>query len=103
MKIKKGDTVHILTGKDRGKRGAVERVNKADGTVVVAGVGAYVRHMKPRPQARITGGRVEMQRPIHISNVALVDTKTGRYTKSASQVLKNGERERVNRKTRDAI
>jgi large subunit ribosomal protein L24 len=80
VKIKKGDHVVILSGKDRGTRGIVERVMPKQGRVVVEGVNIVKRHTKPQPPAnpqqaarqQPTGGVIEKTAPIHISNVAVV-------------------------------
>ncbi len=80
IKIRKGDTVEILAGKDRGKRGLVERVLPEQQRVVVEGLNIHKRHTKPRPPAnpqaaarqQQSGGVIERPSPIHISNVAIV-------------------------------
>lgn len=80
VKIKKGDTVVVLAGKDVGTRGVVERVLPKEGRVVIEGVNIVKRHTKPRPPAnpqqaarqQPTGGVIEKAAPIHISNVAVV-------------------------------
>ena len=74
-KIKKGDTVAVLTGRDRGKRGTVVRVY-ADDRVLVEGINVVKRHTRPNPQAGIAGGIVEKEAPLQISNVALFNPMT---------------------------
>ena len=69
-KIKKGDTVQILLGKDRGKNGTVDRVLGKKGKVVVPGVNTYKRHVKKMGQTE--GGIIEIIKPVNISNIALV-------------------------------
>ena len=68
MRIKKGDTVQIITGKDRGKSGKVMRVNPQQERVIVEGLNLYKKHVKPRRQGE-KGQVVEVPRPIHASNV----------------------------------
>ena len=71
-KIRKGDEVVVITGKDNGKRGTVLRVLDTD-QVVVEGIGMVKKHAKPNPMKGVAGGILEKEMPIHISNVALVD------------------------------
>lgn len=70
MKIKKGDNVQILLGKDRGKTGTVERVLAKEGKVFISGSNLYKRHVKK--QGQIEGGIIEVMKPMSISNIALV-------------------------------
>ena len=78
LKIRKGDRVVVLTGKDKGKTGDVLRVLPAEARVVVQGVNIVRRHTKPSRES--TGGIVEKEATIHISNVAHVDPKSGKST-----------------------
>ncbi|MBR7069851.1 MAG: 50S ribosomal protein L24 [Oxalobacter sp.] len=75
-KIRKGDEVIVLTGKDKGKRGKVERV--IDDRVVVAGVNVAKKTIKPNPMTGATGGIEDKLMPIHVSNVALFNEKAGK-------------------------
>jgi len=79
LKIKKGDNVVVITGKDKGKTGAVLKVMPADSRVVVQGVNVAKRHTKPRPGQ--PGGLVEKELSIHVSNVAHVDPKDNKPTR----------------------
>ena len=79
FKIKKGDNVVVITGKDKGKTGAVLKVMPADSRVVVQGVNVAKRHTKPRPGQ--PGGLVEKELSIHVSNVAHVDPKDNKPTR----------------------
>ncbi|MEW4468040.1 50S ribosomal protein L24 [Parasphingorhabdus sp. JC815] len=79
-KIKKGDTVVILSGKDKGKSGEVTKVMPKDGKVIVAGANVAVRHRKPT-QANPQGGLERREAPMHISKVALADPKDGKPTR----------------------
>ncbi|QNM83706.1 50S ribosomal protein L24 [Sphingomonas sabuli] len=80
QKIKKGDTVVILSGKDKGKSGEVTRVIRSDDKVVVSGVNVHARHRKPT-QVNPQGGIERKEAPLHISNVALADPKDGSATR----------------------
>ena len=75
LKIKKGDEVVVITGKDKGKRGTVVRVY-ADGRLVVSGINVAKKHKKPNPTQGVTGGIVEQELPIQGSNVAIYNPKT---------------------------
>ncbi|GAA0467866.1 50S ribosomal protein L24 [Parasphingorhabdus litoris] len=79
-KIKKGDTVVVLSGKDKGKSGEVTKVMPKDDKVIVAGANVAVRHRKPT-QANPQGGLERREAPMHISKVALADPKDGKPTR----------------------
>ncbi|MBN9420330.1 MAG: 50S ribosomal protein L24 [Candidatus Eremiobacteraeota bacterium] len=85
--VRKGDTVLVLTGKDKGKKGLVEAVDPTGGKVTVEGVNVVKRHNKPKPPMQPSGSITEKNNPIHISNVMLVDPKTKKPTRNrASEV-----------------
>ncbi|OAO01370.1 50S ribosomal protein L24 [Parasphingorhabdus sp.] len=79
-KIKKGDTVVVLSGKDKGKSGEVTKVMPKDGKLLVAGANVAIRHRKPT-QANPQGGLERREAPMHISKVALADPKDGKPTR----------------------
>ncbi len=81
MKLKKGDEVLIITGKDRGKRGQVTKVSPTTNRVVVAGINMIKKATKPNPQTGDEGGIVTKESPIHASNVMLVDPATQKPTR----------------------
>lgn len=83
-KIKKGDNVIVLKGKDRGKTGVVERVLPKDNKVLVAGVNVFKRHV--RRQGQIEGGIIDLVKPVYIANVALVDSSTKKATRVGYRV-----------------
>jgi large subunit ribosomal protein L24 len=80
MKIKKGDRVVVLSGKDKGKHGEVTKSMPKDGKVIVSGVNVAARHRKPT-QANPQGGIERREAPMHVSKVALEDPKTGKPTR----------------------
>ena len=82
MKIKVGDNVKILAGKDKGKTGMVTKTLKKENKVVVEGINVVKKHMKPNGQNQ-TGGIIEMNAPIHVSNVKKVEETTKKDTKKA--------------------
>ena len=79
-KIKKGDKVVVLSGKDKGRHGEVVKAIPKEGKVIVSGINVHARHTKPT-QARPQGGIVRTEAPLHISNVAVEDPKTGKPTR----------------------
>ena len=78
-KLKKGDKVVVIAGKDKGRNGEITRVLPADGKAVVSGVNVAIRHTKQSAQGQ--GGRIAKELPIQLSNLALVDPKTGEATR----------------------
>ena len=100
-KIKKGDKVVVLSGKDKGKHGEVTRSMPRDGKVVVAGVNIITRHRKPS-QANPQGGLERVEAPMHVSKVALEDPKTGKPTRVRFEV-KDGKKVRVAARSGETI
>ena len=79
-KIKKGDSVIVRSGKDKGRTGTVLQVMPKDGKVLVSGINVHARHAKPT-QARPQGGIIRAEAPLHVSKVAIEDPKTGKPTR----------------------
>ena len=100
MKIKKGDQVVIFSGDDKGKNGEVVKAMPKEGKVVVQGVNLVKRHTKPSQTT--PGGIVTKEAPINVSNVALVDPKSGKATKVGYKEV-NGKKVRVARKSGEVI
>ena len=93
-KIRKGDEVVVITGKDKGKRGTVVlRVD--DEHVVVEGINRAKKHVKPNPMKGVAGGIVDKDMPIHISNVALFNAATKKADRVGIKVLEDGRKVRV--------
>ncbi len=93
-KIRKGDEVVVITGKDKGKRGTVVlRVD--DEHVVVEGVNRAKKHVKPNPMKGVAGGIVDKDMPVHISNVALFNAATKKADRVGIKVLEDGRKVRV--------
>ncbi len=101
QKIRKGDTVVIMAGKDKGKTGEVTRVIPKDDKVVVSGVNVHVRHRKPS-QVNPQGGLERREAPLHVSNVALADPKSGEPTRVRFDV-RDGKKVRVAAKSGELI
>lgn len=101
LKIKKGDQVVVLTGKDKGAKGEVLKTFPAQSRVLVQGVNMVTRHNKP---SQISAGGIEkVEKSLHISNVAVVDPKSGDATRVGYKVLKDGKKVRVARKSGETI
>jgi large subunit ribosomal protein L24 len=93
-RIKKGDDVIVLTGRERGKRGVVRQVMPKQGTALVQDINISKRHMKPGGAAR-QAGIVDKEQPIHLSNLALADPKSGKPTRVRVRALANGRKVRI--------
>jgi large subunit ribosomal protein L24 len=85
-KIKKGDDVIIISGKDKGKRGTVLRMIDSD-LVVIEGVNKVKKHQRPNPNKGSTGGIVEMEKPVHVSNVAIYNPSTQKPDRVGFKIL----------------
>ncbi len=93
-KIRKGDEVIVITGKDKGKRGVV-LARVGDDKIVVEGVNRAKKHVKPNPVKGVVGGIVDKDMPLHISNVALYNPSTQKADKVAIKLLESGGKVRV--------
>jgi len=94
MKIKKEDTVLVIAGKDKGKKGKVRQIMPKDNVLIIEGVNIIKRHMKPRGQAR-QAGIIEREAPLQISNVMLLCPKCNKPVRIQSKILEDGKRVRV--------
>jgi large subunit ribosomal protein L24 len=101
FKIKKGDNVQVVSGKDKGKTGEVMRVLRADDRVMVRGVNIIKRHTKASQTS--TGGIIEREAAIHISNVALVDPKSNEATRVGFRFLEDGRKVRFAKRSGEVI
>ncbi len=112
VKINKGDTVEVISGNDKGHRGEVQHVirhKNEDGTydpdrvfVIVTGANLVIRHQRPTGRVGTQTGRIEKEAPIHISNVMLVGTD-GKPTRAGYDVAGDGSKERIDRKSGNAL
>ena len=100
-RIRKGDRVVVIAGKDKGKQGEVVRV--LGDKVVVSNINVVKRHTKPNPQAGQPGGVIEREAPIHASNVMLFNPASGRGERIAFKVLEDGRKLRVFRSSGEAV
>jgi large subunit ribosomal protein L24 len=93
-KIRTGDQVIVRAGRDKGKRGRVLRVLPGD-RLLVEGVHIVKRHTRPNPQRNVTGGIIDKEAPIHVSNVALLNGATGKGERVGFKILEDGRKVRV--------
>ena len=100
-KIKKGDRVIVTTGRDKGKRGEVRQVMPTEGRAIVAGVNLVRRHTRQTPQTE--GGIITKESTIHLSNLAILDPKTGKPTRVGFKILDDGRKVRVAKGSGDLI
>jgi large subunit ribosomal protein L24 len=100
--VKKGDTVIVLSGKDKGKKGKILRVLPSEGKVLVEGVNMVTKHVKPR-SATQQGGRVEQESPINSSKVMLVCNRCHKPTRIGKVLMENGQKARKCKKCDEII
>ena len=101
LKIKKGDHVVVITGKDKGKKGEVLKVYPDEGRVLIAGVNVVKKHQKQTQRQQ--GGIVTKEAPVHVSNVAHLDPKSGEPTRIGWKVLNDGRKVRFAKKSGENI
>ncbi|MBR6730443.1 MAG: 50S ribosomal protein L24 [Alphaproteobacteria bacterium] len=100
MKIKKGDQVIVITGRDKGKTGEVIKSMPKENKVIVQGINLVKRHTKPTQES--AGGIISKEAPIHVSNVALIDPKDGKATRVGFKV-EDGKKVRVSKRSGEVI
>jgi large subunit ribosomal protein L24 len=103
IRIRKDDTVEVISGRDRGKRGKVLQVLPDKGRLVVQGVNFIKRHTRPNPQRNIKGGIAEREASIHVSNVMIVSPDDDKRTRIGSKTMPDGERVRVGRRSGEVL
>ena len=96
--IRKNDSVVVITGKDRGKRGRVLQLVPAKNRLIVEGVNIVKRHTRPNPRQNVKGGVVEREAPLHASNVQIVCPECGAPTRIGRRLLGDGRKVRICRK-----
>ena len=102
LRIKKNDKIMVVAGKDKGKTGKVLQVIPDTSRIVVEKINV-IKKSKRKTQQDQQGGFVDLEQPIHISNVMLVDKKTNKPTRFGISVLKDGSKVRISKKSREAI
>ena len=93
-KIRRDDEVVVLAGRDKGKRGRVQRV-MSDGRLIVTGIQMIKKHQKPNPQTETPGGIIEREAPINSSNVAIVNPETNQADRVGYKILDDGKKVRI--------
>jgi large subunit ribosomal protein L24 len=101
MNFKVGDKVVVIAGKDKGKQGKITKVLRTENRVVVEGINMVKKHVKPNGQAQ--GSIVDMEAPIHASNVMIVDPKTNKRTRIGHTVDKKGNKVRCTKKSNEIL
>ena len=101
MNFKTGDKVVVISGKDKGKEGKITTVLRKENKVVVEGVNVVKKHVKPNGQS--AGSIVEVEAPIHASNVMIIDPKTGKRTRIGHTIDKKGKKIRVAKKSNESL
>ena len=102
LSIKKNDTVLVVTGKEKGKKGRVISVNPAKSKILIERINIIKRHMKPSKKYS-QGGIIEKEAPLHISNVMLVCSKCGKPTRIGNTVLSDGKKARICKKCKEVV
>jgi large subunit ribosomal protein L24 len=101
LKVKKGDRVVVIAGRDKAKRGEVLQVFPDENRALVQGVNVVVRHQKQSPQHE--GGKISKEAPIHISNIAVEDPASGEPTRVGYKILDDGRKVRFARRSGEKI
>lgn len=101
-KLKIGDEVIVIAGKDKDKRGTVQKI-RADQRVFVEGVNLVKKHQKPNPNAGVNGGIIEQEAPIHISNIMLYNPETEKGGRIGIRQTDDGKNERFFKSTNTAV
>ncbi|HUW21344.1 MAG TPA: 50S ribosomal protein L24 [Candidatus Bathyarchaeia archaeon] len=102
LKLKKGDQITVILGKDRGKRGKIEKLFPRKGAVLVPGINIIKKHVKPRGEGK-PGGIVEMAKPLPISKVALICPKCSQSTRVGFRQSSGSVKERICRKCKQTV
>jgi len=103
QRIKKGDDVMVIAGRDKGKRGTVQAVVAETNRVFVEGANLVKRHTKPNPARNIAGGILEREAAMHMSNIALFNAETGKADRVGFKILDDGRKVRVFRSTGEMV
>jgi large subunit ribosomal protein L24 len=102
QKIRKGDNVMVMTGRERGKQGRVQRVLRQDGRVVIEGVNMTIRHVRSRPGVQ-QAGRITLEAPVNTSNVRVVCPHCNKAARVGFSILDDSRKVRICKKCHEAI
>ena len=101
-KLKKGDMVIVISGKDKGKKGEILRI-KDNGTCIVSTINMSKKHMKPNPNKGIEGGIIEKEMPIESSNIMILNPISKKRDKVAFKILESGKKVRIYKSNKEVI
>ncbi len=101
QKIKKNDTVIVITGKDKGRTGSVTKI--VGERAYVDGINMVKKHQKPNPQANVQGGIIEKEAPIQLSNIAILNPETNKADRVGFKILNDGKKVRFYKSTNEVI
>lgn len=101
-RIRSGDEVVVIAGKDKGRRGTVTKVFP-NGKVIVENLNMVKKHLKPNPTRGITGGIIDLEMPIHVSNVMLFNPSTGKGGRTGFKILEDGRKVRYFKSTQEVV
>ena len=102
MNLKVGDKVVVIAGKDKGKEGKIIKTLRKENKVVVEGVNMVTKHVKPNAMNE-QGGIIKKEAPIHVSNVMIIDPKTGKRTRIAHEIDEKGNKHRISVKSKEKL
>jgi large subunit ribosomal protein L24 len=102
-KLRKGDEIIVIAGKDKGKRGTVTQVLTEKDRLLVEGINLVKKHQKPNPNLGVPGGIVDKEMPLHISNVAIFNPATGKADRVGIKILDDGRKVRIFKSNNEAI
>jgi len=103
QKLKKGDDIIVIAGRDKGKRGTISQVMPLFDKVLVDGINMVKKHQKPNPNMGVQGGIVEMEMPMHISNVAIFNPSTKKADRVGIKILEDGRKVRFFKSNNEVI
>ena len=101
MKFKKGDEIVITAGKDKGKKGKIEKISQDNNTVLIPGLNIFKRHLKKRDD-KTPAGIIDFSRPISVGNIAFICKKCGKATRIGYKIT-NGKKERICKKCKEIV
>lgn len=102
MKIKKGDQIMVIKGKDKGRKGKIEKVFHKTGKVLIPGINVYKKHARKQSEKK-PGGIIEIVKPLPVANVALICSKCKKPTRVGYQINKSGTKTRICRKCQTPV
>jgi len=101
FKVKKGDEVIVTAGKEKGKKGKIVKIITSESRVIVGGLNMVKKHTKPSRTG--AGGMVEKEAPLHVSNVSLLDPKSGKPTRAGYKIKEDGTKVRIAKKSGEVV